>query len=233
MKYLLLLAAFGLAACQTVQTTPNKPATFEVPAKPAGRISFQWEVDPVNKSREPWSAHMVPLIRRHLPEFKKGDWVNHCPKWNSLTEDQQVHVIGVDIVATILNESAYKPTSRMRETTMDIDPVTGVQVWSEGLLQLSYQDVPNYGEKLIPDFEEVCKIDWKKDKGLSPTDPKKTILDPYINLTCGITILANEIDRKKVVYYDGSYWAVRRPKGKYTKVPQIKAKIAAYAKECF
>jgi hypothetical protein len=69
----------------------------------------------------------------------------------------------------------------MIETTMGTDPVTGKQVASEGLLQLSYQDVPNYGSVLK---YPLCKIQWSKDKSLSVTDPKKTILDPYINLEC-------------------------------------------------
>ena len=52
----------------------------------------------------------------------------------------------------------------MVETTMGADSVTGKQVASEGLLQLSYQDIPNYGALLK---YPACKIDWQKDKALT------------------------------------------------------------------
>ncbi|MEN0057917.1 MAG: hypothetical protein AAGB31_03715 [Bdellovibrio sp.] len=67
----------------------------------------------------------------------------------------------------------------MTENTMGTDLVTGKQVVSEGLLQLSYQGVPNYGATLK---YPLCRIEWSKDKNLAATDSKKTILDPLINL---------------------------------------------------
>ena len=116
-------------------------------------------------------------------------------------------------------ESGWKPTSRMTETTMGIDPVTGKQVESEGLLQLSYQDVPNYGSVLkFP----ACKIDWQKDKSLSAIDPKKTILDLYINLECGLRILGSQIKKKgSAILSSGVYWSVLKEGGKYSKVESI------------
>lgn len=191
--------------------------------KPQERIVLQWEVDPTNKAYEPWSDHIVKLVEQNLPKFKKGDWKNHCAKWDSLTDRQKTRVIGVDIVATIFKESGYVKTSRMVETTMGIDPVTGAQVASEGLLQLSYQD---------KQWAVWCDFDWKVDKNYGHKDPRKSIFDPYKNLSCGIPILANEINKRGVVYYDKSYWAVRRPNGKYTQVNFIKSKLAKYAPEC-
>lgn len=211
MKQILILTIlFNLSACVT-------------PSIPEERIVLQWEIDPTDKSKEPWSDHISELIKRDLPKFQKGDWTNYCPKWNSLTERQQIRVIGVNIVATILKESAYKPTSRMTETTMGIDPITGKQVASEGLLQLSYQDIQ---------WAPWCEFDWSLDKKLSNNDPNKTIFDPYKNLSCGIQIMANEINKRGVVYYDKSYWAVRRPNGKFTQVKFINSKMEKYAKEC-
>lgn len=112
-----------------------------------------------------------------------------------------------------LYESAWKPTSRMQETTMGTDPVTGKPVWSEGLLQLSYQDIQ---------WAPYCEFDWKKDKLLSPTSPQKTILDPIKNLECGVRILAAQIRTKgTVILNKGVYWAVLKEGGKYQKIAQI------------
>jgi hypothetical protein len=84
---------------------------------------------------------------------------------------------------------------------------------------LSYQDVPNYGSVLKSPH---CKIDWQKDKNLSAIDPKKTILDPYINLECGLRILANQITKKgNVILSSGVYWSVIKDGGKYSKVQPI------------
>jgi hypothetical protein len=97
-----------------------------------------------------------------------------CPKYFSLSTDLKVNFWGALF-------AGYNPTSRYQETTMATDPVTHPPVYSEGLLQLSYQDITGWS---------FCDFDWSQDRTLSPKDPKKTILDPYRNLECGIKIMA-------------------------------------------
>lgn len=143
--------------------------------------------------------------------------------YNLLSRTQQINVWG-ELISAISNcESGWNPVSRMVETTMDTDPVTGNQVASEGLLQLSYQDKPNYAGKV----EIVCEFDWTADKPLflkNPKDPNITILDPYKNLKFGIGILAYQIKRRKRIILkrnEGVYWAVIIDGGKYEKINKI------------
>lgn len=229
MKYYFLILILGLIGCTT-----NKPSTTSSGSgnktEPVDqsvqqeRISLQWEVDPVNKSYEPWTDEIVKDVTTHLEKFKAGqDWPKICPKWNNLNDRQKTRVIGVGIVGTIWFESGYNKLSRMQETTMGKDPVTGKPVFSEGLLQLSYQDIQ---------WAPWCEFDWSKDKNLDPKDPRKTILDPYKNLACGIRIMANQVEKKQLFFPKSGYWAVQNTGSKYTQVPGIKAKIAKYAPEC-
>jgi hypothetical protein len=111
----------------------------------------------------------------------------------------------------------------MVETTMDTDPITGNQVASEGLLQLSYQDGRNYtGKVTIP-----CKFNWALDKPLflqNPKNPNISILNPFYNLEYGIEILAYQIRTyKKIVLTKNVYWAVIKQNGKYEKINKIRS----------
>ncbi len=100
---------------------------------------------------------------------------------------------------------------------MGTDPVTGKAVYSEGLLQLSYQDI---------EWAPWCKFNWSKDKNLSATDPRKTILDPYLNLDCGVGIMAQQIKKKgDIVVSSGVYWAVIKSGGKYQHVSEIQSTV--------
>ncbi|MFI5342862.1 MAG: hypothetical protein ACHQUC_01440 [Chlamydiales bacterium] len=207
-------------AVQPVKVVPTAPPP-EVNLTVRSYPTFSWDKDP---SRVPWGHFLYDKISDELmPSFDKAlDAGRFCPKYASLIQDQRAQMWVEMFIGMMLYESSWKPTSRMVETTMSIDPVTGHQVASEGLLQLSYQDVPNYAESLIPGFKQKCGIDWSKDSGLATTDPRKTIFDPYINMTCGSLIMANQIDRKGyVILSSGVYWAVLRDGGKYRMIKEI------------
>jgi hypothetical protein len=111
-------------------------------------------------------------------------------------------------------ESGFDPLSRMEEYSLGVDSVTGMSVYSEGLLQLSYQDLANY---------PGCQLNWLLDKNLSPTDPRKTILDPYKNLDCATQILANQIQKRNVIAATSkyAYWSVLIPSGRYNQLSKI------------
>jgi hypothetical protein len=136
-----------------------------------------------------------------------------CPKYYSLTGEQKMNAVGMLISAIVKYESNFDPLMRYREATMGSDPVTGQPVYSEGLLQLSYQDVTAWA---------FCKFDWNADKKLAATDPRRTILDPYNNLECGVRILSEQVDRTgHIVIDNGAYWAVIKEQGKYEKINEI------------
>jgi hypothetical protein len=125
------------------------------------------------------------------------------------------------IAAMTKYESGFNPASRMVETTMSIDPVTGKQTASEGLLQLSYSDGRNYQNVVA---EGVCDFDYNKDKPYPVTDLRRTILDPKTNLTCGIGILNRQVQRDHLIAESkNAYWAVIKTDRSSNKLSEIRA----------
>lgn len=165
-----------------------------------------------------WSDYAFNVIENETAEQMlpgTTDVTQFCPKYYSLNRDLRINFWGALFAAVAKYESGYSPVSRMQETTMGTDPVTNRPVFSEGLLQLSYQDITGW---------PFCDFDWSQDKDLSPTDPRKTILDPYRNLECGIKIMAKQIAKKgSITLSSGVYWAVLKIGGKYGKINEIAA----------
>lgn len=151
-----------------------------------------------------------------------------CPKYNALTRAERIEFWVHFVSAVTKFESGYKPNMRYFESTFGYkDSVTKEDVYSEGLLQLSYQDAKNYKE-----CGQV--FNWSQDKLLSRTSVEKTIFDPMRNLYCGINIMNRIIKSKKTLIYDkGHYWAVLKPSGKYGKVQSITQIVQANNPKCF
>lgn len=177
--------------------------------------ALAWE-SASNPQRTQWSEYLQKIILEDWNSLLPGsdDIESFCPRYNSLDNNQRANAWAQLFVAIAKYESAYNPLSRMQETTMGSDPVTGKAVYSEGLLQLSYQDIQ---------WAKYCEFSWQADKNLSSTDPKKTILDPYKNLYCGVGIMANQIKSKgSIVVSSGVYWAVIKSGGKYQQITNIR-----------
>jgi len=163
-----------------------------------------------------WSTYLFNLISTDAKALLSAqDFPQFCPTYSSLSEKQKINVAGQLVAAITKYESGYNPLSRYHESTMGTDPVTGLPVYSEGLLQLSYQDAQ---------WASFCPFDWSADQYLSETDPQKTILDPYKNLYCGVRILANQVQKKGLIILgSGAYWAVIKSNSAYQKLDEIKA----------
>ncbi len=211
MKYLLLL--LFMVGCQTSQVGTNN-----------SYLSLSWEnTTAAHPERASWSQTVSQMVDQNLTDFEKAsDLIDFCPKYISLDKQKKIKAISELIVGVVYYESGYSPVSRMKED-LGIDKVTGVQVQSEGLLQLSYGD---------QQWAPFCKFDWPKDKLLSPTDPKKTILDPIINLECGIKIFSNQVALRKLITTTNNYWAVIKTGHRYQKISSIKAMVAKNAPFC-
>lgn len=191
----------------TAPPTPTTPSYKMVP--------LSWESSKTPE-RTLWSEHLQKIILEDWNSLLPGadDITSFCPRYHSLDNNERANVWAQLFVAISKYESNYSPTSRMQETTMGTDPITRQAVYSEGLLQLSYQDI---------EWAPWCKFDWSKDKNLSSTDPKKTILDPYVNLDCGVGIMAKQIKSKgSIVVNSGVYWAVIKSGGRYQQIAGIK-----------
>lgn len=205
----------------TTPSQPQVPTPTPTPSDPQGPYSMQslsWEASS-KPERQQWSQYLMKLVLNDWSSLLKGadDMNQFCPRYNSLSTNERANVWAQLFVAMAKYESGYNPLSRMQETTMGTDPVTKKPVYSEGLLQLSYQDITGWS---------FCKFDWSKDKNLSPTDPKKTILDPYINLHCGVGIMAKQVARTgKIMVGSGAYWAVIKTNSKYQQIKNITSMV--------
>lgn len=214
----------GTPSTENPSPGSSEPLPSEPPSSSCLNAPLAWEnTTAPHPERKPWSEHLCKEIDKRFASFAKAkDITNFCPKFNSLDKAGQLHALSEMVVAIVYYESGYNPTSWMTESTMGTDPITGVQVKSEGLLQLSYQD---------KQWAKWCMFDWAKDKTLPVSSPKKTIMDPYINLSCGIPIMANQIDKKGTIAVEKGYWAVTN-NGKYSKVSKIQERVRLYAPEC-
>lgn len=224
----------------TVDLTQNDDGTFRliatypdaVPMSPApspspvgnvaGPISaLSWE-SASHPERTDWSAFVFSTILARLNVFDTANDADQIRSGYSGYSDAQRATIWSQFICGITKyESSWNPLARMEETTLGIDVVTGLPVWSEGLLQLSYQDQENYPSLNLG-------LDWVKDSNLGAKDPKKTILNPHINLEAGIKILANQIQNKgSAILQSDVYWATIKKGGKYDKSAEIIAMVAS------
>lgn len=202
----------------TVAPDPGSPAPANENAYKMTPLAWESTKYPERKA---WSQHLQKIILEDWSSLLPGtdDITNFCPRYNTLDNNERANVWAQIFVAIAKYESAYSPVSRMQETTMGTDPVTRQPVYSEGLLQLSYQDIQ---------WAPWCKFNWNVDKMLSATDPKKTILDPFLNLDCGVGIMAKQIKSKgAIVVSSGVYWAVIKSGGRYQQINNIQSMVKA------
>lgn len=175
--------------------------------------ALSWES--VNPNNRKWSNYLFNVISdQELIKLDSAqDTHLFCPQYDRLTKLQKVNFWGALISGMTRYESSYKPTTRLIEQGLGNDAVTGRQVTSEGLLQLSYSDSK---------YHSFCRMDWSKDRKKKDTDPTKTIFDPYINLECGLKILSKQISRHgKIVIDSGAYWSVIKSGHRNEKVSEI------------
>ena len=184
-----------------------------LPAPPPGFQPLLWESARAEGAL--WSKFILGLLQNDANSIveKSDDMKVFCPTYAHLSKTQRFNVAAMLVSAIAKFESDFDPLSRSTETNLGTDPVTGKQVVSEGLLQLSYQDTMG---------RSYCQFDWNADKNLGDKDPRKTILNPFKNLRCGLLILAEQVDRYgSLIIEQGNYWAVIRKNGKFQKIHEI------------
>jgi hypothetical protein len=170
-----------------------------------------------------WSRYVADALKMYGKEMIKGpaDVANFCPDYSSLDEENRINFWIQLFAALTKYESGFNPSSRYVETTMGKDPVTGKQVVSEGLLQLSYQDESNYKNRLPAG---ACDFDYESNSKYPVKDLRRSILNPEKNLGCGVAILAEQVARaKRIVVGRGAYWAVLKSNSRYSKIKEIQA----------
>ena len=179
---------------------PMKPA----PATPI--LAQKVELGQPTRWDEEWDKIVelaIPpeMVSREVPRDVQG----FCPRFYEMGEADKRAFWAYFFQALAGAEAGLKPETRVRHTDPEVavtDRVTGRQVRSEGLLQLTYEDQQRYG----------CDFDWERDKELKADDPAKTILQPKNNLECGVKILDSQIiEHRKPLLSQSSYWSTLRP----------------------
>ncbi|MGZ3710606.1 MAG: hypothetical protein ACXVBE_02575 [Bdellovibrionota bacterium] len=204
-----------------ITTVPTDPADssdpVDSPKNPVAQVAALWE-KPHPQTGPDWTSYAMGVVRDHGANLLVGttDMASFCPAYSSLNQDQKISFWVYLVSAVTKYESGFDPTNRYKESTMGTDPVTKQPVYSEGLLQLSYQDQRNYS---------FCnEFDWNKDKLLAARDPKKTILDPYKNLKCGIQILNKIVGiHHAIAFGSGHYWSTLMTTSSHNQLKGIKA----------
>lgn len=217
MKKLILLLAI-LTACTQAPITPDattppppvepQPTTPMVtPATPTITVKLSWP-------HQEWNEILITEVTKNFDNLSQAtDTQNFCPKFKSLNKEKQIIAFAEILIGVMKYESAWDPNSRMKED-LGTDHVTGMQVWSEGLLQLSYGD---------KEWAPWCEFNWPKDKLLPIA--QRTITNPRINMACGIRIFANQIKSKKVITPVSGYWSVLNTGSRYKKVAEIQTRV--------
>jgi hypothetical protein len=189
---------------ELLSQAPSLPA-FE----PANRVAASWESKD-HPEREMWSQYSYTVINEYLDELDEAQDTSHfCKNYKKLDHDQKV-MFWTQIFAGITRwETDWNPLLRTVEGP-GLDQITGLKPVSEGLLQLSYQDMVNYPD--LQTGQPYCPFNWDADKLLPVTDIHRTILNPYINLYSGIRIMSDSIvtlpdksGTKKITY--NAYWS--------------------------
>ena len=210
----LLALSFALAhqPASAMGSSKPKPTPTPAPTPPATeppQIVQGW--------LDEYSTHVEGSVLKQYPamvEVANSRMARLCPKWSTLGSSLRAEFWSSLMWAVAGPESSRNRTLIYVESTMSKDPITGYQVRSEGLLQLSYQDVPNYGYK-------GDDISWSKDKTMAIQDydsgthygnPKRTILNAYSNLNLGLFIMNKLVvmpskASKSMEDTLGSYWS--------------------------
>ena len=176
-----------------------------------------------NSDASNWTIYAEDALNSYGANLLSGpsDVETFCPMYSRLGHQDQIN-FWVQLLAGVTKyESGFNPVSYMIEPTLGDDPITGSQVISAGLFQLSYQDTPNYKSHVATG---VCVFDYPADSKLAMTDIKRTINDPKTNITCAVSIMNYLVGKHGAIAYNsGNYWSTLMPSSKYGKVPQIKA----------
>ena len=198
-----LLASCGKPAQPQPATPPAAPQTKPAPPTPIDEKKAAL-------GGTTWNPEWDQIVEQAIPPTMLSSQVprdvrRFCPRFFEMPEPDKRAFWAYFFQALAGAEAGLNPKTRIRHTEPEVakkDPVTGLAVRSEGLLQLSYQESKRYN----------CDFDWQADRTLKPNDPAKTILQPKNNLTCGVKILENQIiDQHKPLLSRSSYWSTLQP----------------------
>jgi hypothetical protein len=199
-----------VAGCSRAAAPQSVPVTQPVQPQVKSPAPTPIAIKKDELGAESWDPAWDKIIEQGLPPELLSQRVARavrpfCPRFKKMAEVDRRAFWAYFFQALAGAEAGLVPTTDVRHTEPEVavkDTVTKRMVRSEGLLQLTYMDAARYG----------CDFDWEKDKELPEKDPQRTILQPENNLTCGISILRNQlIDKHEPLATHASYWSTLRP----------------------
>lgn len=220
-RILLNLISFALLTACTHQqltglpapVTSEKPASNEVEKiEVAPRISLYWEnTTAPHPERAPWSDLLISILRADLAQYEAAkDIAELCPAWKNLSTEGRLKALGELWVATAYYESGFNPQSN----SVDVGTKDDLGSYSVGLFQMSAND-------------SACKV-YKANF--------ETLKGPLMNIKCATEQMRRQLSKTgEILLHNSSpqrYWAVLLEGNKYTKIPEIKARVLKYAPIC-
>lgn len=212
---ILLMLTWGCAKTQSSDSTVVVPEPkFKMTSLKTDTSDFTpaaWEKE--KKEGSEWSKMVYSVIENEEPSILELDSAKDvetfCPNYKNLNEPQRLNFWGHFFASLAKPESGWNPLSRFPETSFKyLDSITHLPVVSEGLLQLSYQDEKSH--------RLDCGFNWSIDSQLNVKDPRRSILDPYLNLRCGIKIFSLQLKKYHSIQLETGklYWSVLGAKSK-------------------
>lgn len=195
-----------MPGCKVQPTDPVEVSPTPLPAAQA----LSWDSKPVLKAA---SGDMQLLLAKDLDTYSKAsDITKICPKWPTLSKDQQTKAIAEFWVSTAVHESSWNPESK----SVDVGKPELKDTWSVGLWQMSVVDQKNYGFDFGFDFA--------------------ALQTPLPNAKLAFAVMKNQITKRgKIMIPQGEpgiYWAVLRPGGKYDHSAEIITRTQKQAPFC-
>jgi hypothetical protein len=207
------LAALALTSCskheqpqpqhQAISTAPKAPAMKPAPPTPI-------DVKRAELGGPMWDPAWDKIIELAIPPELLSASMGHdvrqfCPRFPAISEADKRAFWAYFFQALAGAEGGLKTNvvAHHSQPAMQVkDSVAGTIGRTQGLLQLTYEDIKRYG----------CDFDFEADRHLRVTDPDRTILRPKNNLECGIKILQQElVGQHKPLLSRTQYWSTLQP----------------------
>lgn len=200
MRILIFISALNLCGSVFHGCTPGDSGNGKEPAAPMSNLTGILPVDTIVFSRVEkksgryqwmyeWNKFVSDEILRNKKVFLDSDsiyerdWERLCPGYSKASDKQKVALWTLLIASIAKYESNFDPSTRFKEPPP-------LNVYSEGLLQLSYGDETRY--KNVPLDSE-----------------KQNIMIPEVNLRTGVIIFARQLERRRSIFTDRHfYWSV-------------------------
>lgn len=182
-----------------ISACTSVPPVSKDPTNPPKETKLSWN--------KPWDETLLSEIRKSLGVFSGANDIEEiCPKFKALPKEKQVHAIAEFFVALAYYESGWKPKS----ASVDVGKKENRDTWSIGLYQVSVVD------------QQWVKADRKYSYD--------ELLTAEPNIKLAMAIMKRQIEKTGEIILPNSskyrYWSVLLESNRYSKIAEIKQRVA-------